>query len=82
MQVMQVLKRTVASACAVLVATVLGRWLLTEALVAYEVWSTSVSARVDLSEDFGMGMVGLLIIDPVALAGGLIAGAATLFLLP
>ena len=58
-------------------AGILLRWFFGEVLVHYEMWSTKALSRAELSEAYGMGMIGLLVVDPVSILGALMAAAAT-----
>jgi len=45
-------------------------WLLSEAVVVYEVWATSTATRSELANDMGLGILLLIIVLPGTLIGG------------
>lgn len=53
-----------------LLATVALSWLLGEASVRYELWSTSALSRSELPDDFGLGILGMLAVQPLSVIGG------------
>lgn len=78
---MRFVRTAVATAISLVLATILLRWVFAELLARYEMWSTGALSRAELSEDYGMGMMGLLVVEPAAIAGGLAVAAITWFLL-
>jgi hypothetical protein len=58
------------------VATEVFNRLLSEALVQYEMWATHAASRTELSDDYRMRLIGILIIYP--LSAGLAAGVAAI----
>lgn len=72
---MPLVKKSIVTALVFVTAAILLRVVLTELLVRYEMWSTGAVVRAELSEDYGMGMMGLLVVDPGAILGALVAAA-------
>ena len=52
-------------------------YLLGEVAVYYEMWTTGTTVRAELSEDYGLGMLGLLVIFPVSVFVALVSGWLT-----
>lgn len=59
-----------------ILATVISYQLLTEAAVYYEMQSTGAASRVELADDFGLGLLGLFFVMP----GSVIIGAVSSWL--
>ena len=57
-----------------LITLLIANYVLGEAAVCYEMWATGTTTRAELSEDYGLGMLGLLVVLPasvlVAIASG------------
>jgi hypothetical protein len=53
-------------------ATVVLYWLLSEAAVRYELWSTGALSRSELADDFGLGILGIGFVVPASVIGGLL----------
>ena len=62
---MRSIGRAVLSLLAFLVAAPAFYWLLGEAAVHYEMWSTNTSVRADLEDDFGLGLLGAFVVLPM-----------------
>lgn len=41
-------------------------YLLTEAAVLYQLWSTGASQRAELADDMGFGLLGFLVVLPLS----------------
>ena len=48
-------------------------WILGELAVYYEMWATGASSRMELVNDFGIGLIGLFVVVPASTLGALIA---------
>ncbi len=58
---------------AVFVVTAIGLyWILGEVAVCYEMWATGASSRMELVNDFGLGLIGLFVVVPASALGALI----------
>ena len=70
---MQILKRIVLSLVVFVIVAIALEWLLGELAVVYEMWATGTKDRTELANDFGLGMIGILIVLPLAFIGALIS---------
>jgi hypothetical protein len=48
--------------------------ILSEAVVYFEMWSTNALSRADLADDFGLGLLGVFIVVPGSIVGGMVVG--------
>ncbi|MET4163933.1 hypothetical protein ABIE61_003799, partial [Marinobacterium sp. MBR-111] len=65
------MKRVACSVIAFILATVIAEQLLGDVAVYFEMWSVGASSRAELADDFGLGLLWLLIVLP----GSIIVGA-------
>ena len=65
------MKRLACSVIAFILATVIAEQLLGDVAVYFEMWSVGASSRAELVDDFGLGLLWLLIVLP----GSIIVGA-------
>lgn len=65
------MKRVACSVTAFILATVIAEQLLGDVAVYFEMWSVGASSRAELADDFGLGLLWLLIVLP----GSIIVGA-------
>lgn len=56
--------RALRAGIAGLVSVPLAYWLLCEAVVIFEMWSTSTSSRGELENDLGLGLLLFLVVLP------------------
>jgi hypothetical protein len=49
-------------------------WIMSEAVVYFEMWSTGAVSRADLADDFGLGLLGTFLILPGSIIGGTVMG--------
>ena len=70
-------KNTVLTFATFLFVLLAANYLLGEAVVYYEMWSTGTTVRADLSEDYGLGMLGLLVVFPTSVVVALVSGWLT-----
>ena len=47
-------------------------WLFSEMVVFYEMWVTGATLRAELADDFGLGILGLLVALPGSVLGALV----------
>jgi hypothetical protein len=59
---------------AFLIGAVLLSWILGEAAVRYEMWSTGALARSELRDDSGLGLLGVVVVQPLSVVSA--AGVA------
>jgi hypothetical protein len=48
-------------------------WILGEVAVRFEMWSTGTTSRADLANDFGLGLLWLVIVVPGSFVGAVVA---------
>lgn len=58
------MKRIAFSIITFVLATIIAYQLLDEAAVYYEMHSTGANSRAELADDFGLGVLGMLIVVP------------------
>jgi hypothetical protein len=71
---MRTTKKAVGALVTFVIATATLHWVLGESAVRFEMWSTGAASRSDLANDFGLGLLGLLIVVPSSLIGAAAAG--------
>jgi hypothetical protein len=49
-------------------------WILSEAVVYFETWSTNAASRAELADDFGLGLLGILVVVPGSIIGATLMG--------
>ena len=49
-------------------------YVLGELAVYYEMWATDTKERVDLAEDYGLGLIGVMVVIPVSCVLAFAAG--------
>jgi hypothetical protein len=60
----------IAKALAVLlIGVVVFSWIFGEAAVRYEMWSTGAIGRRELADDFGLGLLGMIVVQPLSVIG-------------
>lgn len=70
---MLILKRVVLSLVVFLLVAITLEWLLGELAVVYEMWASGTKDRTELANDFGLGMIGILIVLPLSFIGALLS---------
>ena len=70
-------KNTVLTFAAFLFVFLVANYLLGEAAVYYEMWATDTTLRADLSEDYGLGMLGLFVVLPLSVIVAFVSGWLT-----
>ena len=71
---MRTSKKAVGALVTFVIATTALHWVLGEATVRFEMWSTGAASRGELANDFGLGLLGLFIVVPGSLIGAAVAG--------
>lgn len=67
-------KRAAITLLGVFIALPSGYWLLSDAVVMFEMVSTGVKSRADLADDFGLGLLALFVVMPGTIIGAFITG--------
>jgi len=70
---MRTIRQTTGTLAAFAIAVATLHWILGEATVHFEMWSTGATSRADLANDFGLGLLGLFIVLPGSLIGAGVA---------
>ncbi|PBP77565.1 hypothetical protein CCL19_00690 [Pseudomonas syringae] len=69
------IKRAAITTLAFLIALPSFYWLLSEAVVMFEMASTGAKSRSELADDFGLGIIGLFIVAPATVIGAVITAS-------
>jgi hypothetical protein len=69
------IKRAAITILAFLIALPSFNWLFGEAAVMFEMANTGATSRAELADDFGLGIIGIMVVLPATIIGAVITAS-------
>lgn len=69
------IKRVAITTLVFLIALPSFEWLFSEAAVMFEIANTGATSRAELADDFGLGIIGIMVVLPATIIGAVITAS-------